>query len=77
MLLDLSPATQVQSDLFDTRNRAREAWLMRALDSLNTDYGARTVRVGHHGGKRPAWAMRQAFRSPRYTTNWRELPVVR
>jgi DNA polymerase V len=76
MLLDLSPVTRVQADLFDTRDRAREAWLMRALDSLNTDYGARTVRVGNVGGKRPAWAMRQAFRSPRYTTNWRELPVV-
>jgi DNA polymerase V len=77
MLLDLSPVTQVQADLFDTRDRAREAWLMRASDSLNADYGARTVRVGNHGGKRPAWAMRQAFRSPRYTTRWRELPVVR
>jgi DNA polymerase V len=77
MLLDLSPVTQVQADLFDTRDRAREAWLMRALDSLNADHGARTVRVGNNGGNRPAWAMRQAFRSPRYTTNWRELPVVR
>jgi DNA polymerase V len=77
MLLDLSPATQVQADLFDTRARTREAWLMRALDSLNADHGARPVRVGNNGGKRPAWAMRQAFRSPRYTTNWRELPVVR
>jgi DNA polymerase V len=77
MLLDLSPATQAQADLFDTRDRQREAWLMRALDSPNADHGARTVRVGNHGGKRPAWAMRQAFRSPRYTTSWRELPVVR
>ena len=77
MLLDLSAVTQGQADLFDTRNRTREAWLMRALDSLNADYGARTVRVGNIGGKRPAWAMRQAFRSPRYTTRWRELPVVR
>jgi DNA polymerase V len=77
MLLDLFPVTQVQADLFDTRNRSREAWLMRALDSLNANYGARTVRVGNHGGSRPAWAMRQAFRSPRYTTRWRELPVVR
>jgi DNA polymerase V len=76
MLLDLSPATQVQADLFDLRDRAREARLVRALDLLNTDYGARTVRVGNVGGKRPAWAMRQAFRSPRYTTRWRELPVV-
>jgi DNA polymerase V len=77
MLLDLSPVTRVQADLFDTRNQDREAWLMRALDSLNTDYGARTVRVGNVGGSRPVWAMRHVFRSPRYTTNWRELPVVR
>ena len=53
------------------------AWLMHALDSLNTDHGARTVHVGSLGGRRPAWAMQQAFRSPRYTTNWRELLVVR
>jgi len=77
MLLDLSPVTRVQADLFDTRDRRREAWLMRALDALNADYGARTVRVGNTGRSRPAWAMRQAFRSPRYTTNWKELPVVR
>jgi DNA polymerase V len=77
ILLDLSPVMRVQADLFDTRDRRREAWLMRALDALNTDYGARTVRIGNTGGSRPAWAMRQAFRSPRYTTNWKELPVVR
>ena len=53
MLLDLSPVTQVQADLFDARDRAREAWLMRALDSLNADYGARTVRVGNVGGNTP------------------------
>jgi DNA polymerase V len=67
MLLDLSPGTPVQADLFDARDRAHEAWLMRALDALNADHGARTVRVGHVGGTRPAWAMRQAFRSSRYT----------
>jgi DNA polymerase V len=77
MLLDLCPATQVQADLFDPRDRARQARLVRALDALNTDYGARTVQVGDTGGSQPAWAMRQAFRSPRYTTNWKELPVVR
>ena len=77
MLVDLSPVTQVQADLFDTRDLARQERLVRALDGLNADYGARTVRVGNTGGERPAWVMRQAFRSPRYTTNWRELPVVR
>jgi DNA polymerase V len=77
MLMDLSPAAYHRRDLFDTRDQARQARLMRALDRLNADHGARTVYVGNLGGSRPAWAMRQAFRSPRYTTNWQELPVVR
>jgi hypothetical protein len=50
---------------------------MRALDTLNSDHSARTVRVGNIGESRPAWAMRQVFRSPRYTTNWKKLLVVR
>ncbi|WP_459936164.1 DUF4113 domain-containing protein [Desulfonatronum parangueonense] len=34
------------------------------------------MRLGSEGtGKR--WVMRQAHLSPRYTTNWRELPVAR
>jgi DNA polymerase V len=77
MLMDLSPAAYHRRDLFDTRDHVRQARLMRALDCLNADYGARTVHIGSFGGNRPAWAMRQAFRSPRYTTNWKELPVVR
>jgi DNA polymerase V len=77
MLMDLSPAAYHRRDLFDTRDQARQARLMRALDHLNADHGARTVHFGNFGGSRPAWAMRQAFRSPRYTTRWAELPVVR
>jgi DNA polymerase V len=77
ILLDLSLVTRVQTDLFDAWDRSREAWLIRALDALNTAYGARTVRVGNVGGTRPAWTMRQAFRSPRYTIRGREVPVVR
>ncbi len=41
MLMDLSPAAYHQQYLFDTRDHARQAQLMRALDSLNADYGAR------------------------------------
>jgi DNA polymerase V len=77
MLMDLSPATYHRRDLFDTRDQARQARLMHALDHLNADYGARTVHFGNLGGSKPVWAMRQQFCSPRYTTNWAELPVVR
>jgi DNA polymerase V len=77
MLMDLSPAAYHPQDLFDTRDQARQARLMDALDRLNADYGARTVHLGSLGGSRPAWARRQQFCSPRYTTQWQELPVVR
>jgi DNA polymerase V len=77
MLMDLSPAAYHRRDLFDARDQAHRAQLMRALDSLNADHGARTVHFGSLGGSRPAWAMRQQFCSPRYTTQWQELLVVR
>jgi DNA polymerase V len=77
MLTDLSPAAYSPRDLFDTRDHARQARLMHALDAMNADYGARSVHVGNLGGRRPTWVMRQAFRSPRYTTRWAELPLVR
>ena len=77
LLTELSPAAHHPRDLFDTRDHARQARLMRALDAMNADHGARTVHVGGLGGRRPAWATRQAFRSPRYTTRWAELPQVR
>ena len=77
MLTDLSPAAYHRRDLFDMRDQTRQARLMKALDRLNAHYGARTVQVGTLGGSRPVWAMRQACRSPRYTTRWRELPVAR
>ena len=78
MLLDLSPVMRVQADLFDTRDRSREAWLMRGpwMPSIPITVRARSVSAIPEGAA-GAWAMRQAFRSPRYTTNWKELPVVR
>jgi DNA polymerase V len=78
ILMDLSPAAYHRRDLFDARDQAPQAArLMRALDRLNADHGARTVHFGSFGGSRPTWAMRQQFCSPRYTANWQVLPLVR
>lgn len=50
--------------------------LMAALDRINARWGADTIRYGlTRSGK--AWEMRQERKSPAYTTNWEELPVVR
>lgn len=75
LLLDLVPAGGVQRDLFaalDERSRS----LMRAVDALNRRWGGETIRLASAGFTRP-WEMRQQRRSPRYTTSWAELPVVR
>ncbi len=74
MLLDFMPATLERHDLFDNRAQHRQARLMKAVDLINAGHGARTVHFGGIGGERPLWGMRTAFHSPRYTTQWEELP---
>jgi DNA polymerase V len=80
MLMELTPAARHARDLFDDRDQLRHARLMKAVDGINADYGARTIHfgnLGHLRGRRPQWSMRADFRSPRYTTRWAELPVAR
>lgn len=69
-------ASREAHDLFDDPDRHRESRLMKALDAINSGYGARTIHFGNLGGPQPQWAMRAAFRSPRYTTRCEEIPLV-
>jgi DNA polymerase V len=56
-------------------DRARSKALMDVLDRVNAKWGAMTMRVAAEGtGQR--WVMRQAHLSPRYTTDWSELPRI-
>lgn len=57
-------------------HRPRERPLMSALDKVNARWGRDTVYFASTGAER-SWAMRREMRSPRYTTAWSELPVVR
>lgn len=58
---------------------AERARVMVAMDSLNLRYGKGTVKVASAGvNHRPGnWQMKQARRTPRYTTCWGELAMVR
>ena len=71
------PAERVKRDLFDDRDPDRQLRLMRAVDALNQGFGARTINFGHLGGEKPKSSLRANFISPRYTTSWNELRVVR
>jgi len=91
VLSDLRPVGQEQGelDLFSgieaeetsgaDRNRAK---LMSAMDALNHRFGRDSVRLGStsvasSGADLRVWATKQERRSPRYTTRWAEIPVVR
>lgn len=76
MLMDLQPDTQRQGVLFGAGpDRARSVRAMAALDALNDRFGRDTVHLGSAGLSR-RWAMLSENRTPRYTTNWMELPKV-
>ncbi|MEX1232003.1 MAG: Y-family DNA polymerase [Planctomycetaceae bacterium] len=65
-----------QLNLFHERDRKRDASLMSVLDTINDQFGSRTLRFGAEGVK-PDWAAKFEKKSPRYTTRWDELPIAR
>jgi DNA polymerase V len=75
MFLDLIPAANVSGGLFDAPDDDASQARMRAVDTLNRRFGRDTVAFVA-AGTRSAWKPRSAFRSPRYTTRWDELPRV-
>lgn len=58
------------------RERERSEALMRTLDAINARFGRDMIRPLSAGTAQP-WRMKQAWRSPRYTTRWNELAEVR
>jgi DNA polymerase V len=92
MLMDLQEAQaqgdQGELDLFGmdgdeaARERRRPA-LMAAMDALNRRFGRGAVRVGSTAtafatdSGAASWSVRQDRRTPRYTTRWEEMPLVR
>lgn len=75
MFTALVPASQVQPDLFDHQDRPRSKRLMTALDAINDRWGAGTLQYAASGLTK-AWKTQFHRRSPTYTTDWDELPVV-
>jgi DNA polymerase V len=74
VLSDISPLTHQQDDWLETPN-ATPSKLMQTLDQLNQRFGRGTVKVSTQGAY-SGWQMRQERKSPNYTTDWHEVPVV-
>lgn len=77
MLTQLETKRLRQETLFDApAARSKSGQVMAILDTVNAQWGRGTLRTAAAGFNHH-WAMRSENRSPRYTTNWQELPIAR
>ena len=75
MLTELTTAGMVQQNLFQPLSKDNDA-VMNVLDRINTRWGKNTLQYASSGVSKP-WHMCQDHKSPAYTTNWNELPLVK
>lgn len=68
------PAAEVQTALFDMRDRTRQHTLMHTIDSINRSLGRDSIIIASQGFG--DIKIRHEHRSPRYTTDWNDLPTV-
>ena len=77
MLVDLSPADELQGGLFAEPDNKASVRLMGAMDVINQRYGTSTVRVASSGTRKGrGWHMKRQRMTPGYTTRWDELASV-
>ncbi|MDK1289768.1 Y-family DNA polymerase [Pseudoalteromonas umbrosa] len=63
-----------QSDMFNQSQDKPE--LMKCMDEINNRYGSTAARIGSELQTK-SWEMRREFLSPRYTTRWPDIPVIK
>ena len=74
-LIEISHENHTQYDLFQPGQALDAQALMQAMDSINRYHGRGALRMGSEGTVQK-WAMRQQYRSPSYTTCWRDIPFI-
>ena len=78
-LYDLVGENHLQTDLLGQVNvkaYQKEQARLAAIGAINAKYGHTTVRYAAEDLS-DAWQPKHIYRSPRYTTNWGELPVIK
>ncbi len=77
MLAGIVPRGRLQMNLFHPCHEGpKQLALMEAMDGINSRWGRGTIGFAAAGFERPWW-MRQAKKSPRFTTSWADLPRVK
>jgi DNA polymerase V len=77
MVTELLPETVRQPALWSEVEREKRERAWAVVDRLNVKLGRGAVRVLAAGPKEAAWNLRAEFLSPRWTTRWSDIPVVK
>ena len=78
LLGDLIGKQTRQLDLFnpqDEKTLIKNENIMTAMEAINKKFGHDTMRLAAEGFTKP-WAMKRQLKTPNYTTQWHELPIV-
>jgi DNA polymerase V len=76
-LSGIIPQEYVQGNLFHQPLKLNKNELIQAFDKINNKYGKSTVSSAMIGTRISEWELIKKERSPRYTTQWKELLTVK
>ena len=76
MLSSIVPDNSIQGNLFLKESKNSNRLLMDMIDNINFSQRDDILKFASSGTTRD-WKMRQELRSPRYTTRWEEIFVVK
>ncbi|HEA29389.1 MAG TPA: Y-family DNA polymerase [Leeuwenhoekiella sp.] len=76
-LSGIIPQGYVQGNLFQQNHKIDNEKLTQTIDILNSKYGKSTVFSGAVGTRVEQWELIKEDRSPRYTTQWKELLTIK
>ncbi|MDP3561645.1 MAG: Y-family DNA polymerase [Legionellaceae bacterium] len=78
LLTDLTDNSWKQQDLFSVISKEEQQnseRVMHVMEQINSKFGARTMYLAAEGVTKK-WSMKREIKTPCYTTNWAEIPVV-
>ncbi|MBO7263835.1 MAG: Y-family DNA polymerase [Alistipes sp.] len=73
--MDIVPRSALHVSMFSAEDNERHHRLMQAIDNINQITGKNTITIASAGGDNIL--TRSNYRSPRYTTEWNEIPVIK
>ena len=75
-LFGLIKDTDIQTNLFYQPKKSESSKLTKVIDELNSKFGKNKVKLATVGNREKEWALIKEHRSPRFTTQWKELLTI-